>query len=167
MSIFNNYYRFTTFGESHSQSVGVVIDTPKPNFNLNLDLIQHQLNRRRPGQSNITTPRDEKDKLIVLSGLENNITLGSPLCIIVNNLNVKKEDYVFNESCYIPRPSHADYTNLKAIVNLGYFLKLVARCNNPPSNMVNLPGLEITPFISSSIKNCVSPPSFRFTFGFK
>ena len=110
MSIFNNYYRFTTFGESHSQSVGVVIDTPRPNFNLNLDLIQHQLNRRRPGQSNITTPRDEKDKLIVLSGLENNITLGSPLCIIVNNLNVKKEDYVFNESCYIPRPSHADYT---------------------------------------------------------
>ena len=67
MSIFNNYYRFTTFGESHSQSVGVVIDTPKPNFNLNLNLIQQQLNRRRPGQSNITTPREEKDKLIVLS----------------------------------------------------------------------------------------------------
>jgi len=110
MSIFGNYYRFTTFGESHSKAVGVVIDTPKSNFNLDLDLIQKQLDRRRPGQSNITTPRDEKDKLIVLSGLENNLTLGSPLCIIVNNLNVNKEDYIFNKDFYIPRPSHADFS---------------------------------------------------------
>ena len=116
MSTFGRYYRFSTFGESHSSSVGVVIENPLPNFELDLDKIQHQLNRRRPGQNHITTPRDEKDKLKVLSGMEiqngRNLTLGSPLCIAVDNLDFKKEDYVFDE-VYIPRPGHCDYTYLK------------------------------------------------------
>ena len=70
MSTFGNYYKITTFGESHCKSVGVTINSPPPNFELNLEKIQKQLSRRRPGQSAITTPRDEADKLIVLSGME-------------------------------------------------------------------------------------------------
>ena len=112
MSTFGNYFKITTFGESHCQSVGVTIDSPPPNFNLDIEKIQKQLNRRRPGQSAITTPRDEKDKLIVLSGMENGKTLGTPLTIIVNNLNTKPEDYVFTKETYIPRPSHSDFTYL-------------------------------------------------------
>jgi chorismate synthase len=112
MSSFGNLYKITTFGESHSKNVGVVIDSPISNINLNIDYIQKQLNRRRPGQSKITTSRNELDTISILSGLENNITLGTPLTIIVNNLDTKPEDYIFDKDNYIPRPSHADYTYL-------------------------------------------------------
>jgi len=116
MSFFGRYYKFCTFGESHSSSVGVIIENPLPKFELDLDKIQKNLNRRKPGQSSISTPRDEKDKLTVLSGMEiqdgKNLTLGSPICIKVDNLDFKKEDYVFDE-VYIPRPGHSDYTYLK------------------------------------------------------
>ena len=112
MSIFGNNYRFSTFGESHSNSVGVIIETPIPNFELDLYAIQMQLNRRRPGQNNLTTSRNEKDELIVLSGMEYGKTLGTPLCIIVNNLDYRKEDYKFEKESYIPRPGHADKTYL-------------------------------------------------------
>ena len=112
MSTFGNYYKVTTFGESHCMSVGVTINAPPPNFKLDLEKIQNQLNRRRPGQSAITTPRDEADKLIVLSGMENGLTLGTPLTIIVNNKNTRPEDYVFSKEDYIPRPSHSDFTYL-------------------------------------------------------
>ena len=64
MSSFGELYKVTTFGESHSKSVGVTIDAPPPNMILDIDKIQNQLNRRRPGQSKITTPRDEKDELM-------------------------------------------------------------------------------------------------------
>lgn len=110
MSIFGNFFKFSTFGESHCHSVGVTINTPPPNFELDLDKVQQQLSRRRPGQSSITTPRDEADKLIVLSGMENGKTLGTPLTIIVNNKNIKPGDYVFSKDTYIPRPSHSDFT---------------------------------------------------------
>jgi len=112
MSTIGNYYKVTTFGESHCMSVGVTINTPPPNFKLDLDKIQLQLNRRRPGQSAITTPRNEADKIIVLSGMENGYTLGSPLTIIVNNKDTNPEDYVFSKEEYIPRPSHSDFTYL-------------------------------------------------------
>ncbi len=112
MSTFGNFFKFSTFGESHCKSVGVTINSPPPNFDLDLDKIQKQLSRRRPGQSAITTPRDEADKLIVLSGMENGKTLGTPLTIIVNNKNTKPEDYVFSKDEYIPRPSHSDFTYL-------------------------------------------------------
>ena len=112
MSTFGNYFKITTFGESHCHSVGVTINTPPPNLLLDIDKIQDQLNRRRPGQSSITTPRDEADKLIVLSGMENGKTLGTPLTIIVNNKNTRPQDYVFSKEEYIPRPSHSDFTYL-------------------------------------------------------
>lgn len=112
MSSFGNLFRITTYGESHSDGVGVIIDSPIPNINLNLDKIQSQLNRRRPGQSRITTPRNEEDQLIVLSGLENYKTLGTPLSIMVKNKDYNPQDYIFSEKDYIPRPSHADFPYL-------------------------------------------------------
>lgn len=112
MSSFGNLFKINTFGESHSKSVGVIIDSPLPNIQLDIEKIQKQLNRRRPGQSHITTPRNENDNIIVLSGIENNITLGTPLTIIVNNLDTRPEDYKFSNETYIPRPSHADFPYL-------------------------------------------------------
>lgn len=112
MSSFGNLYKVTTFGESHSKSVGIIIDSPLSNIKLDIEYIQKQLNRRKPGQSHITTSRNENDKIEILSGIENNITLGTPLTIIVNNLDTKPEDYIFDKNNYIPRPSHADFTYL-------------------------------------------------------
>ena len=111
MSSFGTIYKITTFGESHCKAVGVIIEGVQPGFKLDLSKIQHQLNRRRPGQSNITTPRNEKDELIVLSGMENGLTLGTPLTIIVNNKDTRPQDYKFAKD-YLPRPSHADLTYL-------------------------------------------------------
>ena len=114
MSTFGRLFRVTTFGESHGKSVGVVIDSPLPDMKLDMMKVQHQLRRRRPGQSDITTPRQEADDLIVLSGIEDGITLGTPLTVIVNNLDQRKEDYGVTpqDPTYIPRPSHADYPYL-------------------------------------------------------
>jgi chorismate synthase len=73
--------------------------------------VQHELNRRRPGQSSISTPRKESDLVECVSGMEDGRTLGSPLCFIVRNENVKKTDY--DAFSNVPRPGHADYTYLK------------------------------------------------------
>lgn len=110
MSTFGNIFKITTFGESHSKAVGVVIDNFPSNFKIDFDSIQHQLNRRKPGQSNITTPRNENDIFTVLSGIENGKSLGSPICFMVPNQDTKPEDYKQHE--LIPRPSHADFTYL-------------------------------------------------------
>jgi len=110
MSSFGNIFKITTFGESHSKAVGVVVDNFPSNFEIDFDFIQHQLNRRKPGQSNITTPRNENDVFTVLSGIENGKSLGSPICFMVPNQDTKPEDYKQHE--LIPRPSHADFTYL-------------------------------------------------------
>ena len=111
MSIFGHNYRISTFGESHCEAVGVVIDGVPPCLEIDINIIQKQLNRRRPGQSEITTPRKEADEVKILSGIEHGKTLGTPLCAIVNNRNIKKEDYKFLDlNNYTPRPSHADLT---------------------------------------------------------
>lgn len=79
----------TTFGESHGAAVGCVIDNFPPKFALELDAIQAQLTRRRPGQSVITTQRDEQDKVELLSGMEQGWTLGTPLTLMVRNRDIK------------------------------------------------------------------------------
>ena len=112
MSVFGKLYKISTFGESHSKCVGVTIDSPPPNMKIDFKKVQHQLSRRRPGQSHITTPRNEEDMIEILCGIENGITLGTPLTIIVRNKDFKPEDYKFTKENYIPRPSHADYTYL-------------------------------------------------------
>ncbi len=107
-SNFGTLFRVSTFGESHCKSVGVVIDGCPSGLALVESDIQPQLDRRRPGQSKITTDRKEKDQVRILSGTEHGITLGSPIALKVDNLDQRPGDYGDMET--IPRPSHADYT---------------------------------------------------------
>merc|ERR1711920_557465 len=88
MSTFGKLFRVTTFGESHCKGVGAIVDGVPPNMALTEDDIQPQLTRRRPGQSSLTTPRDEKDRVSILSGTEMGRTLGTPIGLFVPNENV-------------------------------------------------------------------------------
>ncbi len=109
-STFGTLFRVTTFGESHGKAVGAIVDGCPSNLPLTEADIQPQLNRRRPGQSTLTTPRDEADAATILSGTENGITLGTPIALSVNNLDQRPGDY--GDLTAVPRPSHADYTYL-------------------------------------------------------
>ena len=102
------FYRTSTFGESHGYAVGALIDGVPGNLEIDLKRIQTWLERRRPGQSALTSPRQEKDLLVALSGLQNGRTLGSPLCFAIFNQDQKPEDYAHLEKVY--RPSHADWS---------------------------------------------------------
>ena len=107
-SSFGTLFTITTFGESHCKSVGVVIDNCPPGLELDESDIQPQLDRRRPGQSALSTDRQEADQVMILSGTENGKTLGTPIALRVNNRDQRPGDY--KEMAQIPRPSHADYT---------------------------------------------------------
>jgi chorismate synthase len=107
-SSFGTLFRVNTFGESHCKAVGVVIDGCPPGLGLVEGDIQPQLDRRRPGQSTITTDRKEADRVTILSGTENGRTLGTPIALQVANKDHRPADY--GDMSDIPRPSHADYT---------------------------------------------------------
>jgi len=107
-STFGTLFRATTFGESHCPGVGVVVDGCPPRMALAAADIQPQLDRRRPGQSRLTTDRDEADRVTVLSGTENGLTLGTPIALLVHNRDQRPGDYAAMQQ--VPRPSHADYT---------------------------------------------------------
>ena len=107
-SSFGTLFRVTTFGESHGLGVGCVIDGCPPRLDLCEADIQPQLARRRPGQSALTTPRDEKDCVRILSGVENGVTLGTPIALLVANEDRRPGDYADLRD--IPRPSHADFS---------------------------------------------------------
>ena len=100
--------KISTFGESHGRGVGAVVDGLPANFRLSEGDIQPQLDRRRPGQSRLTTDREEADQVSILSGVENGVTLGSPIALYVGNKDQRPSDYQDMRS--IPRPSHADFT---------------------------------------------------------
>lgn len=105
---FGKVFRISTFGESHGGGVGVIVDGCPPNIKLTNDDIQYELNRRKPGQSRLTTPRDEEDIAEILSGTYEGVTLGSPIGIIVRNKDQRSKDYEDMAVKY--RPSHADAT---------------------------------------------------------
>ena len=105
---FGKIFKVNTFGESHGGAVGVILDGCPPLLKLDIDQIQNELNRRRPGQSQITTPRQEEDKIEILSGIKDNITLGTPIAMIVRNKDQRPGDYSNLEQVF--RPSHADGT---------------------------------------------------------
>jgi len=107
MNTFGQYFRVTSFGESHGAALGAVIDGCPPNLELCEDDIQAELNRRRPGQSDITTPRNEKDACEILSGVFEGKTTGAPIAVIVRNADQRSKDYSNIKDVY--RPSHADY----------------------------------------------------------
>ena len=108
MSTLGRFLRVTSFGESHSHAVGVVIDGLPRMTRLCEREVQQQLDRRRPGQSKLTTARDEKDRVVFLSGIEKGVTLGSPLAMLVCNEDQRPKDYAAFAD--VPRPSHADFT---------------------------------------------------------
>ncbi len=105
---FGHLFRITTFGESHGGGVGVVIDGCPPLLEISESEIQLELDRRRPGQSRITTPRRETDTCEILSGVFQGKTLGTPITILVRNKDTRPQDY--SEMAQVYRPSHADAT---------------------------------------------------------
>ena len=105
---FGHLFRVTTWGESHGDGVGVVIDGCPPRLKLTESDIQPDLDRRRPGQSRITTQRKEADRVQIVSGTFKNKTLGTPISMIVVNMDQRPEAYTEMKDKY--RPSHADYT---------------------------------------------------------
>jgi len=107
-SSFGQLFRVHTWGESHGGGVGVVIDGCPPGHDLDTESIQAELDRRRPGQSRLTTPRQEEDRAEILSGVFEGKTLGTPIMILVRNKDARPEAYEELKDVY--RPSHADYT---------------------------------------------------------
>ncbi len=108
-SFFGNCFRIATWGESHGGGVGVVVEGCPPRIPITEAQIQHELDRRRPGQSEIVTPRDEPDQCEILSGVFEGQTIGSPIAVLVRNKDARSSAYEEMATKY--RPSHADYTH--------------------------------------------------------
>ena len=104
------YFRITTFGESHGAAVGVLLDGVRPNLRISATDIQKELNRRRPGQSAVTTPRAEPDEVQILSGIFQDKTLGTPICLLIWNKDQKPGAYDKIKDLF--RPGHAGFTYL-------------------------------------------------------
>lgn len=104
-------FRVTTFGESHGKSLGCIVDGVPPGIPLKEQDIQNDLDKRRPGFSKYTTPRKEFDKVEILSGVFNELTTGTPIGLIINNYDIRSQDYKNIEDIF--RPGHADYTYYK------------------------------------------------------
>lgn len=107
---FGHLFRITTFGESHGPALGVIVDGCPPGLAISREEIQAELNRRRPGQDKLTTPRDEKDSVEILSGVFEGESTGTPIAMMVRNENTKSKDYESIKDKF--RPGHADYTYL-------------------------------------------------------
>ncbi|GMQ26006.1 chorismate synthase [Algoriphagus sp. oki45] len=105
---FGRLFRITTFGESHGKALGVIIDGCPAGLELDLELIQKEMQRRKPGQSKITTQRKEEDEIEILSGVFEGKTTGTPIGIVIPNADQKSKDYSHIADKF--RPSHADYT---------------------------------------------------------
>src|SRR3989338_10983551 len=105
---FGQLFRITTFGESHGGSVGVVVDGCPPGFSITVEEIQKELDRRKPGQSAITSPRAEQDIIHIMSGVSDGKTTGTPIMLLAYNKDAKSEDYEDLKNVY--RPGHADFT---------------------------------------------------------
>ena len=108
MNTFGTIFRLTTFGESHGEAIGGVVDGMPAGIDIDMDFIQQELNRRRPGQSKITTSRQEPDQVELLSGIFEGKSTGCPIGFIVRNTNQHSQDYENMRNVF--RPSHADYT---------------------------------------------------------
>ena len=106
MNTFGRNFRVTTFGESHGAAIGVVIDGCPPGFAISEKEIQYYLDKRKPGQSDLVTPRKEADAVQILSGVFQGYTLGTPICLLIQNTSMKSADY--DELQEIFRPGHAD-----------------------------------------------------------
>ncbi len=108
MNTWGRLFKVTTWGESHGEALGAIIDGCPAGLRITNADIQKDLDRRRPGQSSVTSARSERDRAHVLSGVDDGMTLGTPISILVYNEDVKSSDY--EDLRYTPRPGHADYT---------------------------------------------------------
>jgi len=106
-STFGKIFRLHSFGESHGKAIGGIIDGCPANVKIDFEKVQHQLNRRKPGQSDISSPRKETDKVVFNSGFINDVSLGTPIGLEFMNEDSRSQDYANLETVY--RPSHADY----------------------------------------------------------
>lgn len=109
-STFGTLFKISTFGESHGKAIGVLIDGVKPKMKISEKEIQQELNRRRPGQSKVTTPRKEADQVEILSGVFEGKTLGTPICLLIWNKD--QDSKAYDELKDILRPGHAGFTYL-------------------------------------------------------
>ena len=107
-STYGTIFKISTFGESHGKAIGVVIDGCPAGIDFNEPFIQSELDRRKPGQSRITTQRKESDEFQVLSGVFEGKTTGTPIALIIPNEDQRSKDYSHIATQF--RPSHADYT---------------------------------------------------------
>lgn len=151
---FGKKFRLTTFGESHGPALGGVIDGCPPGIELDMDAIQKDLDRRRPGQSAIVTQRKEADKVEILSGVFEGKTTGTPIGFVIHNTNQKSEDYSHIKNVY--RPSHADYTYEKKYGIRDYRGGGRSSARETVSRVVGgaiakqlIPGITINAFVSS------------------
>lgn len=117
-SIYGNIFRISTFGESHGRAVGVVIDGCPAGVEIDESYIQSELDRRRPGQSKITTQRQEGDKIEIVSGVFEGLSTGTPICMFVWNEDQRSKDYSHIAEKF--RPSHADFTYSEKYGNRDY-----------------------------------------------
>jgi len=105
---FGKILQLTSFGESHGKAIGGVLEGFPAGLKIDIDFIQNELNRRRPGQSRWVSPRNEMDKLEILSGVFEGVSLGTPIGFVIWNKDQHSYDYSHIKDVY--RPSHADYT---------------------------------------------------------
>lgn len=110
-SVFGRYFKISTFGESHGPAVGVTIDNVPAGLPIDREMIQKDLDRRRPGASRFVSPRGETDQVEILSGIVDGIALGSPIALLIRNRDIKSKDYSNIREMF--RPGHADYTYFK------------------------------------------------------
>lgn len=115
---FGEVFKLTTFGESHGKSIGGIIEGCPAGIEVDLQKIQHELDRRKPGQSNIVTQRKESDEVVFQSGIFEGKTTGTPIGFIINNQDQKSKDY--SHIKYVYRPSHADFTYQQKYQNRDY-----------------------------------------------
>ena len=104
-------FKITSFGESHGNLIGIIVDGTPAGIELDLEFLQKELDMRRPGQSDLTTSRNEKDTVKIVSGLFNNRTTGAPICLYIENKDIDSSEYEKFKN--ILRPSHIDYSALK------------------------------------------------------
>ncbi len=107
---FGNYFRVMTFGESHGPAIGAVIDGVRPGLPIDLEFVQKELSRRRPGQSSMTTSRVESDQVEILSGVFEGRSTGTPICMVIWNKDQRPKAYEKIKDMF--RPGHAGYTYL-------------------------------------------------------
>lgn len=165
---FGNVFRLSTFGESHGPAVGGIIDGCPAGLELSEAIIQQELNRRKPGQSSISTPRTEDDLISILSGVFEGKTLGTPIGFVVKNKDAKSKDYSHIKDVY--RPSHADFTWQEKFGRRDYRGGGRASARETVSRVVggavakqllNKTGVSITSYVST-VGNCTIPENAKF-----